>query len=301
MNNTATVVISTFDRKRFNSLLSMLVALKNQTVKNFDVIIIINEDKWYYRTLFNTIKYKLNISYKVLTVFLPKDNGIAYARNSVIEDIRTPYIIYTDDDTCPDEKWLEQLIGSFNNPIGNIGAVVGAVIPDWNYTYNSRFPKEFYWIIGYSDYAEGKRIVRNGFCSNLAIKKDILVKIGGFNEDFGYKPKRCTVGEDTVLGIDLFNNGYVTLYNPKAVVYHEIAESRLKLKKLTYRAFAEGRTKAIIRNIYGNDMILYEKGHLQKIISLLLFKPLKVRSKILFSFITLIVLIGFLCFTKKIY
>ncbi len=296
MSKTITVAVSTFRETYFEWVIELLKALEKQTIEDFDVIVIVNRNERYFKKLLDATKHLSGLNYEINVVFNPFDKGISHSRNMALKNAKTPYIAYTDDDAIPHHRWLEELIWALQLD-GKAGAVAGPVLCRWEFRTkndNAWFPKELYWIIGCSPWTiKEVTKVRNGFASNLALKRDTVLKIGGFSEDFGYNPRNLMAGEEPELGIKLASAGYVTLWNPNATVFHRISEERLKTRNIITRSFIEGKSKAYLDRIYGSDVIKLETNHLQLTIKRFVTARF-LKSKALLLLSSMAVLIGYL-------
>jgi GT2 family glycosyltransferase len=300
MSNSITVAFSTFRETYLEWVVELLKSLENQTMQDFEVIVVVNGNKCYSKKLLDAVKYETAISHEINVIFNSVDKGIAHSRNIALKHAKTPYIAYTDDDAIPHSRWLEELLRVLELN-GKVGAVTGPVLCRWEHgTENCAlwFPKELYWIIGCTSLNIKKvTAVRNGFASNLALKREIVLKIGGFSENFGYNPRNPMVGEEPQLGIRLMRAGYVTLWNPNAIVYHRIFGERLKIRNILIRSFIEGKTKAYLSQAYGSNVIKLEVGHLQSVIKGFI-KTRSPKSKALLLLTTIAVLSGYLTYCR---
>jgi GT2 family glycosyltransferase len=298
MSKDITVAFSTIREEYFERVLELLKSLEKQTVKDFEVLIVVNSNKHYFRKLLHTLENGNRVGYKISLFFNSVDKGIAYSRNIALRYASTRYISYTDDDIIPHSRWLEELLR-----VARISekatAVTGPVLPRWEKgteNLSSWYPKELYWIIGCTPWnIEELTVVRNGFTSNLMVNRKILLKIGGFNENFGYNPISRMTGEDPELGIRLARTGCITLWNPKAVVFHRVSRKRLKVRNIITRSFLEGEMKAYLYRLYDQNVLKPEATHLQSTFKSF-FKRRSLRSKMLLLLTTMGVLIGYLTY-----
>jgi len=298
MSKDITVAFSAFREEYPEWVLELLKSLKKQTVKDFEVTIIVNSNKGYFNKLLDTVKRKADTSYEINMVFNTVDKGIAHSRNIVLKHAKTPYIAYTDDDVIPHPCWLEELLWAIKLS-QKVAAVTGPVLPRWEAgtkNYSLWFPKELYWTIGCTPWnIEKLTIVRNGFTSNLTVDRKILFKIGGFNENFGYNPRSRMTGEDPELGIKLVRAGYITLWNPNAIVFHRISKERLNTRDIITRSFLEGKMKAHLSKLYGKNVLKLEANHLQSTLkSFVKKRSLKSKASLLLT--TMAVLSGYLTY-----
>jgi len=298
MSKDVTVAFSAFREEYLEWVLELLKSLKKQTVKDFEVTIIVNSNKGYFNKLLDTVKNRADIGYEINIVFNTVDKGIAHSRNIALKHAKTPYIAYTDDDVIPHPRWLEELLWAIKLS-HKAAAVTGPVLPIWEAgteNYSLWFPKELFWIIGCTPWnIEKLAVVRNGFTSNLTVDRKKIFKIGGFNENFGYNPRSRMTGEDPELGIKLVRAGYITLWNPNAIVFHHVSKERLKTRDIITRSFLEGEMKAHLSKLYGKDALKLEANHLQSTLkSFIKKRSLKSKASLLIT--TMAVLSGYLTY-----
>ena len=154
------IVIPTYER---HSLLTRLIKkIKNQTFKDFEIIIIDqSKNVWKDKDIFNLS----NILY-----CKTKIRGAVHARNTGIFLSNGQVVAFIDDDCIPEENWLHNAKEYFNNSI-NVG-IEGRIYAD-NY-----------------DTSKYRVVSNEGFegigfmTANLFIRSDILKKIDGFDERF---------------------------------------------------------------------------------------------------------------------
>lgn len=295
-----TVAVSTFREGYFDWVVQLLDSLKDQTFKDFEVLLVVNGNRGYFVNLQETINVK-DLPYKINVVFNPVDMGIAHARNIGLKNASTKFIAFTDDDVILHPDWLKTLYETFKKT-NEAGAVTGPVLPHWNAEvreFSAVFPKELYWIIGctFLDIDTVKE-VRNGFASNLALNRKSAINCGGFNEAFGYNLNEPMAGEEPELCVRLKKMGKSTFWNPESIVFHRITGNRVRLRSLLERSFVEGKSKARLRRALGNEAMTPEVIHFQSVLKAIIKKG-TLRSKALLTATTLAVLSGYFVYYGK--
>jgi len=144
--------------------------------------------------------------------------GLAASRNAAAAEATAPVIAVTDDDCVPDAGWVEVIAGAFAEP-GAPDAVTGRVLPlgaeapglHAVSTRASETRREF----------AGRAIPWDvGTGANLAVRKEWLERVGGYDERLGAgTPGRA--GEDMDMLYRLLRAGARIRYEPDAVVRHE--------------------------------------------------------------------------------
>jgi glycosyltransferase involved in cell wall biosynthesis len=289
-----TIAISTYKRSSFGWVVELLKSLENQSLRDFEIILVVNRDARYFEKLRHFLK-RDGTDCIVNVIFNPVDKGIAYSRNIALQNAKTQYIAYTDDDAIPDVCWLEQLVQTLEMD-EKVGAATGPVLPLWEVSaqkYAFWFPKELYWVLGCTPQnKKGIEKVRNGYASNLALKRELALELGGFNEKYGYNPKIQMAGEEPEFGIRLAEAGYVTLWTPNAVVHHRLTAERFRIRNVLKRSFVEGKTKACLSRAFGRDALRLEENQLESVARAFV-KSKTLRAKTLLLITTLAVLAGY--------
>jgi GT2 family glycosyltransferase len=175
--------------------------------------------------------------------------GLSGARNTGVAAATGEVVAFLDDDACADPRWLERLCRHFADPV--VGGVGGGIAPAWAEGAPRWFPKEFLWVVGcsYEGLPTEVAEVRNPIGANMAFRRALVVRAGGFAEEVGRVgtvPAGC---EETELSIRLRAGGATILYDPDALVHHLVPADRGTLRYFRRRCFAEGRSKAVVARL----------------------------------------------------
>ncbi len=240
-----------------------------------------NEEKYIYKCLnalmiLNYPKDKLEIivvsdgskdktvefakKYPVTIIDLVQNRGLSYARNAGAKASKGEIVAYTDADCEPDPDWLLFLVQGFDNE--KVGCVGGPNIthPDDPFIgkCSAQAPGAPTHVLIddiTADHVPG---------CNMAFKKDVLLKIGGFDEIFRI------AGDDVDIEWTLQKEGYIVRYNPAAQVFHHrrstiksyvkqqinygVGEAFVKQRHPErYRGFYNAIWKGRIYNTYNNS------------------------------------------------
>ena len=149
--------------------------------------------------------------------------GRCYARNLGMKEAKGEITVFLDDDVILERDWLELIVGDFNldSEIAGVGGIPiairdGEVLPfrsDLSSTAYDLMINKAQGLSGWPDY-KAKVDFLSG--SNMAFLRDVLLQIGGFDEDF-YGP---SAGEDVDLCLRVLKSGYYLVFDPKAKAYH---------------------------------------------------------------------------------
>ncbi len=109
--------------------------------------------------------------------------GAGKAKNFGIKNCQGEIIAFTDDDCVVDDEWIEKIVSTFQRD-PNIVIVFGSVLAPPGYNIKDGFiplysAKDLLFRGPYS------KIHARGISANMAVKRDLFEKIGGFDEMLG--------------------------------------------------------------------------------------------------------------------
>jgi len=233
-------------RNRLAQLKNLLLALKTQDEKDFEIMVIdtgsTDGTREYLREL-QTEMQKQEERFLYLE-FSPEAGGFAEARNFGVKHSRGDYIVFIDDDCVPPADWLKKISAR----IKNYDAIGGATLPPSGLDFPGWWSGELNWLVGLMP------SVRTGQDSgaiypqtaNLALRRSVALKepFQELAQPFGTQKKELDVyragREDAELWWRLRTRGYRTLFDPSIVVYHHISPERFRVAYLLRRAFRDG-------------------------------------------------------------
>jgi glucosyl-dolichyl phosphate glucuronosyltransferase len=191
--------------------------------------------------------------------------GKSYALNLGIREASGEILAFMDDDVTVDANWLRTLTAVFNQE--QWAGAGGRILPERSFT-----PPV--WLSLQNKYAlaplalfdigsEPGQMFEAPFGTNMAFRKKVFEKIGGFRTDLGPCPGSETRSEDTEFGYRALQAGQQLWYEPCAVVYHSLPVQRLQ--KEYFLAWWYDKARADIRafgvaegtKIYINGVPLY--------------------------------------------
>jgi len=177
-------------------------------------------------------------------IFEPRQ-GLSYARNTGIANARGEVLAFTDDDVKVEHTWLQNLTAEMLNNGGWAGAA-GRTLPAQKYTPPAWLPNDFdTWagiIFAYFDLGdEAGELHCAPYGANMAYRRAVFAKYGGFRTDLGRNPGDKIGNEDTEFGRRLMLRGEQLRYEPSAIVYHRVLHERVTQKYLFSWWFDFGR------------------------------------------------------------
>jgi len=189
--------------------------------------------------------------------------GLSDARNTGIDHATGDIIAFLDDDATADPEWLEHLAEGYSDD--SVLAVGGHISPLWEDKRPGWFPEEFDWVAGctYLGARTERGPVRNMIGANMSFRRDYVVEAGGFRRDVGRTSTQLVGDEETELCIRISQkHPGVILYEPTALVWHNVPASRGKWSYFMPRCYAEGISKGIMaRSVGTQDGLSSERRH----------------------------------------
>ena len=156
--------------------------------------------------------------------------GKSFALNTGIQKARGSVLAFMDDDVTVEPVWLRNLTSALDS--GEWSGAGGRIRPARNFPVPPWLPLEGPYDMGgmlaLFDFGEkAGQLYSPPFGTNMAFRKEVFQKYGGFRTDLGPSPGSEIRNEDTELGRRLLAAGEKIRYEPSAVVYHAIPGERL--------------------------------------------------------------------------
>ena len=143
-----------------------------------------------------------------MKVISQKNTGPAAARNQAWNISKCDICVFTDGDCVPEQNWIEEIIKPFNDP--DVGASAGTYKTLNIHSLLARFiGHEIAW-----RYRNVSGEIEAHGTYNLAVRKSILEKVGGLNEEYSKAS-----GEDWDVTYRISEISKI-IYKPEAVVGH---------------------------------------------------------------------------------
>ncbi len=170
--------------------------------------------------------------------------GKSHALNTGIREARGDILAFVDDDVTVDSNWLQNLTSPLvqGNCVGVGGRVVperDVVLPDW---LRLDDPYTMGPLVMFDLGPKAGPLDEAPFGTNMAFKKNLFERYGGFRTDLGPQPGSEIRGEDSEFVCRLMSAGEPLRYQPSAVVYHSISPNRLRKEYFLAWWFDKGRS-----------------------------------------------------------
>lgn len=250
------LVICTYNRCRY--LPEALESIKAQTLspEKFELLVIDNnstDDTALITRNFMEANPRLHVRY-----LLEENRGLSFARNRGMKESNAPVVNYVDDDAILSAGYLEAMVHFFNyHP--QAGGAGGKVIPKYEDgkepPWMSKYLNGF---IGKIDFGNEIQVFKNEMkypvgC-NMAYKKDLLEKAGGFNNALQFR------SDDKYIFYQVKKFTSQIYFVPDAWLYHYIDAHRLEInnfKKLFLKTGNEEKKRVLSER--GNRAV-FKKG-----------------------------------------
>jgi glucosyl-dolichyl phosphate glucuronosyltransferase len=175
-------------------------------------------------------------------IFEPQQ-GKSFALNTGIRQSQGDILAFVDDDVTVEPDWLENLThalgtAEWSGSGGRIKLQWPASIPYWLTTDG---PCARHGFPGFDQGSEAKELIGPPFGTNMAFRRDMFVKHGGFRTDLGPNPGSQIRAEDTEFGRRLIQAGERLRYEPEAVVHHPVPEDKLNKRHILKWWYDNGR------------------------------------------------------------
>lgn len=224
------VSVVVLNRDRIRSLARTLIALKHQSLRGFEVVVVSNQTE--------TIKREIPQIAHTTLVPLAEAN-ISRARNLGVAAAHGQIIAFCDDDAVPEPTWLERLVEPFHDP--NTGAAGGlvrgrnGVSVQWGFQevdgYGNDWPVPASGAAFFGAPTPGRVLKTVG--TNCAFRRAALAAIGGFDEAYRF------FLEETDANWRLAAAGWQIAGVPAAEVHHGYGPSALRTSERIPRSLHE--------------------------------------------------------------
>lgn len=236
-------IVCCYTEERYEQILEAVASLKAQTFPVDEIIVVVDGNPALYARL-----QREELASNVLVVLSSNGRGLSSARNAGIRASGGDLIAYLDDDAIAHGDWLTNLVGLFDNPL--VWAAGGTAVLDWLTRRPRWFPLELDWVVGgsFTWLPPVQSIVANPHGHNMIFRRAVFDAVGGFDESLGRVGAGGQGGEERDLCLRLYEARPETLvvFEPTAVVRHQVPAARATLSYFAKRSFNEGVSKARI-------------------------------------------------------
>lgn len=239
------VIIPTRNRAKYLSGALESLAKQTYPLDRFEVLVIDNGSTDNTREVCTSFKNRV----PQLRYFYEETPGLHVGRHLGMKMAKSEILVYGDDDIEAFPTWLEGISCAFEDE--DIGLVGGKNLPKFE-TQPPNWVDQLWirnqrgkMIPSYSLLDFGDKVCeiphRYIWGCNYSIRKEVLIKAGGFHPD-GMPPDLLKYRGDGegALSQKIHQIGYKALYHPNASVYHLVPTARMNSSYLYRRWFSQG-------------------------------------------------------------
>lgn len=245
-----TVTICTHNRADLlHDSIETLLAMDRVHDCTFDILVVDNNSTdatpdvaQYYAARYPTL----------ISVFREITVGVVHARNAAFRLARGDVIAFMDDDVLVDCDWLVNMAEFLrNNP--DTACIAGRIIPryeggrpEWLDHSPAWFNLEgMYSITNYGDDDCELTFPDIPVGANMAVRRAVVERIGGFNPSLGRKGRSLMSKEESEFFFRADRAGFKTRYASRARLVHRIPAERCNRKWMLRRFYWQGVSQVI--------------------------------------------------------
>ena len=171
--------------------------------------------------------------------------GKCRAQNTALRVARGDIVAFFDDDVEVTPKWLEHAAEFFRREPFDV--MQGPILVPPQFEHDAKFlqAQRRFRTINFVQYSPQLKEIKTLTGANMAVRRDLILKLGGFNEELG--PGRSGISEDVEFAQRVLRSGGRIGYEYRAAVYHEVDWSRLTEKFFRIRHEQQGRSRLIYK------------------------------------------------------
>jgi glycogen synthase len=240
------VVISTYNRSE--NLKQLLIALPNQRYREFEVIVVNGPSTDDTDNLLNNWRKTI----KFANCAIP---NLSISRNIGISRAAGDIVAFIDDDAIPHPRWLESIVAKYER--SEIGAVGGFVFDRTGYHFQTtnivcdRFggADNHYPTTPGEEFNTPLAPKYSALLgTNCSARRALLYQLGGFDEEIEY------FLDETDLCVRLIDAGHKIGIAPKAIVFHNFADSHIREAGLITQRYSILKNKAYFAAKHGTPI-----------------------------------------------
>jgi glycogen(starch) synthase len=229
---TFSIVINTYNRA--HTLERTLASLENLRHSAYEVVVVFGPCTDSTSEILDRYRVKFRIvACEVVNLSVSRNLGIAASQGEIV--------CFLDDDAVPEPNWLCHLEQGFL--ASEVAAVGGYIRDHTGVTFQSRALVCNRFGEGFDNETPPENVGAEKFFSltgtNCSFRRDVLVEIGGFDEEYAY------FLDETDVILRIIDAGYKVVYIPHAEVHHKYADSHLRdTRRVPREIYTSAKSKA---------------------------------------------------------
>ncbi|MHB1332215.1 MAG: glycosyltransferase [Sulfuriferula sp.] len=246
----ASIIVCTYNRAE--SLRDTLRSLKAQqpaATREWEVIMVDNNSKDHTRQVIEEFQRE----WPLLRYEFEGEQGLSHARNHGIAAARGDILLFTDDDVLPEPDWMEVTLTGLEKY--NADACGGYIAPIWEVPPPGWLTERFYGFLAIrterSDDHDITASLPPPFGANMAFRREVFKKVGGFDTSRGRKGAVLASGEDGELFERILASGLKAMFLGQSRVHHKVESFRLTKRYFRRWRFQTSRNLAQSKDTTG--------------------------------------------------
>lgn len=183
--------------------------------------------------------------------------GLSHARNRGIEASHGTVLLFTDDDVLPDPNWLEAILDGMARH--GADACGGYVAPIWGAPPPPWLTERFHGFLAVrAERTDDYPITRAAdapFGANMAIRRALIDRVGGFDTGRGRKGEVLAAGEDGEMFARILAAGSKVVFLGSARVRHKVEAFRLRKSYFRRWRLENSRNQAFRQGVPGERRV----------------------------------------------
>lgn len=260
MSTKYSIIISTYSRAQTLKRCLQHISKLTNPLEKWEILVINDNSTDNTEEVVNGFKDK----FPQLRYFNETNPGLHIGRNLGCENAKGEILCYLDDDSFVTKEWLKGIEKAFAD--SEVVLVGGPCLPEYESeapTWVNQFWSETEWgkslgILSLLDFGEEVKTILPCcvYGCNFNIRKDILLKLGGFPPDAMPKELIRFRGDgESAVSQKIEKLGYKILYHPDVKIYHLVLACRMTIDYFCWRSYLQGISGSFtqIRKKYGLD------------------------------------------------
>ena len=184
--------------------------------------------------------------------------GKSHAVNAALALAQGDLIAFTDDDVQPEAEWLGALAHAVDQT--GVDFVAGRILPIWECSPPDWMSPALHGVLAVPDNGTAPQPIAAGTSgvmpigANMAVRSDVIAKVGGLRTDLGKLEGSLRTGEDHEFFLRLIHGGYRGTYEPSALVRHLVPASRLRRGYFARWLFQNGSDVARVEGSFASPI-----------------------------------------------
>jgi GT2 family glycosyltransferase len=244
------VVICAYSDRRWGALVEAVASARDQNPVPDEIIVVIDHNEALLARAAGGLP-------EALVVANTESRGLSGARNTGVRHASGAIVAFLDDDASARPGWLLALMRAFED--ASVIGVGGVALPVWESSAPAWLPSEFLWIVGcsYRGLRPQPAGIRNPIGANMAFRRSVLKRVGGFTDGIGRIGRTPLGCEETELSIRACAaTGGRIVHCHDAEVEHLVSDDRASWSYFRRRCWAEGLSKVAVARRVGSDAAL---------------------------------------------